>query len=96
MDDIPKVKEFMSSINCGYVKLFAKLETKYSLTNFKGILNEADGIIISRANLGLDLPVEKIASIQKCLISRCNLLGKPCVVTRVLDTMNFSPRSTFH
>jgi pyruvate kinase len=63
-----------------------------SLLNFKGILNEADGVIISRGNLGLDCLPEKMALIQKTLIQSCNLVGKPVVITRVVDTMAITPR----
>jgi len=65
-----------------------------SLLNFKGTLNAADGIIISRGNLGLDCLPEKMALIQKTLIQTCNLVGKPVLITRVVDTMAVSPRPT--
>ena len=68
------------------------METKFGLGRFKGILNHADAVVISRGNLGLDVPVEKMALIQKHIISACNLVGKPVLVTRVVDTMVTTPR----
>ena len=53
----------------------------------QGILSEADGIILSRGNLGLDVDPEKMALVQKTLIQACNLVGKPIIITRVVDTM---------
>ena len=54
----------------------------------------ADGIVMSRGNLGLDVLPEKMALVQKSMISACNLLGKPVLLTRVVDTMITAPRPT--
>ncbi|CAI0469422.1 unnamed protein product [Linum tenue] len=58
-------------------------DVRQGLTHFDEILQEADGIILSRGNLGIDLPPEK-----------CNMAGKPAVVTRVVDTMTNNLRPT--
>ena len=47
-----------------------------------------------RGNIGLDVAPEKMALVQKQLISNCNLLGKPVLITRVVDTMVTNPRPT--
>ena len=65
-----------------------------ALLNFEAICLQADGVIFSRGNLGLDVVPEKMALVQKSCISRCNLLGKPCIVTRLVDTMVSAPRPT--
>jgi Pyruvate kinase, barrel domain len=54
----------------------------------------SDGIILSRGNLGLDVLPEKIAMLQKAVTSRCNVLGKPIIITRLVDTMAETPRPT--
>ena len=51
-------------------------------------------VLLSRGNLGLDVPPEKGAIVQKAAINSCNLLGKPVVITRVVDTMATAPRCT--
>lgn len=76
------------------VQLIAKCETRQSLFNFKAIAQEADAIMLSRGNLGLDVLPEKMALVQKHVIQQCNMLGKPAIVTRVVDTMVTSPRPT--
>lgn len=48
--------------------------------------------MISRGNLGLDCVPEKMALIQKTLVQSCNLVGKPAIITRVVDTMANTPR----
>jgi pyruvate kinase len=64
------------------------------LNNFDEILQEADGIILSRGNLGIDLPPEKVFLFQKSALHKCNMAGKPAVVTRVVDSMTDNLRPT--
>ena len=71
-----------------------QVENRAALYNFASIAAAADGIIISRGSLGLDVAPEKMALVQKIAISKCNLLGKPVVITRVVDTMATAPRPT--
>ena len=71
-----------------------QLENRAALYNFASIATAADGLILSRGNLGLDVAPEKMALVQKSVVNRCNLLGKPVVITRVLDTMATAPRPT--
>ncbi|EFJ40338.1 cytosolic pyruvate kinase [Volvox carteri f. nagariensis] len=93
-DDVREARRFLDSIGMSNTKILAKLESRQSLLNFQGILNEADGIIISRGNLGLDCVPEKMALVQKTLVQACNLVGKPVLMTRVVDTMINTPRPT--
>lgn len=93
-EDIQSAREFLDSINMTTTKLIAKCETRQSLFNFKAIAQEADAIMLSRGNLGLDVLPEKMALVQKHVIQQCNMLGKPAIVTRVVDTMVSSPRPT--
>ncbi len=76
------------------LQLMAKCETRQSLFNFQSIAQAADAIIMSRGNLGLDVLPEKMALVQKSVISNCNLMGKPVLITRVVDTMVNTPRPT--
>ena len=76
------------------LQLAAKCETRQSLFNFQAITEASDAIIMSRGNLGLDVLPEKMALAQKAVISNCNLLGKPVLITRVVDTMVNAPRPT--
>lgn len=93
-DDVDQVRAFLHSIGSSATKIVAKCETRQSLFNFKSILAAADGIIISRGNLGLDVAPEKMAVVQKAMISTCLVMGKPSLITRVVDTMIVSPRPT--
>ncbi|XVE95795.1 hypothetical protein REPUB_Repub02eG0164100 [Reevesia pubescens] len=69
-------------------------DVREGLKHFDEILQEADGIILSRGNLGIDLPPEKVFLFQKSAIHRCNMLGKPAIITRVVDSMIENLRPT--
>lgn len=93
-EDVVEARKFLNSIGLDACRIIAKLDAKQSLANFRGILNSADGIMLSRGNLGLDCLPEKVTVIQKNVTTSCNLVGKPCIVTRILDTMVSAPRPT--
>ncbi|KAJ9175374.1 hypothetical protein P3X46_013937 [Hevea brasiliensis] len=94
-EDIRHAREFLSKLgDLHQTQIFAKIENIEGLTHFDEILQEADGIILSRGNLGIDLPPEKVFLFQKAAIYKCNMAGKPAVVTRVVDSMTDNLRPT--
>ncbi|XP_028789696.1 pyruvate kinase 1, cytosolic [Neltuma alba] len=94
-EDIRHAREFLSKLgDLKQAQIFAKIENIEGLMHFDEILREADGIIVSRGNLGVDLPPEKVFLFQKAAIYKCNVAGKPAVVTRVVDTMTDNLRPT--
>ncbi len=72
----------------------AQVENQQALANFEAIAAAADGVVLSRGNLGLDVLPEKTAIVQKAATTACNLIGKPVIITRVVDTMVTAPRCT--
>ena len=73
-----------------------QVENVQALHNFDSIVAAADAVVLSRGNLGLDVAPEKTAVVQKAAINRCNLQGKPVIITRLVDTMVEAPRCTRH
>lgn len=73
-----------------------QVENMQALHNFDSIVAAADAVVLSRGNLGLDVAPEKTAMVQKAAINRCNLQGKPVIITRLVDTMVEAPRCTRH
>ncbi|KAM2004031.1 hypothetical protein ACFX15_027526 [Malus domestica] len=93
--DVRHAREFLSKLgDLKQTQVFAKIENVEGLHHFDEILQEADGIILSRGNLGIDLPPEKVFLFQKAAVYKCNMAGKPAVVTRVVDSMTDNLRPT--
>ncbi|KAK9796683.1 hypothetical protein WJX73_008597 [Symbiochloris irregularis] len=93
-EDVGQARSFMQKIGQPSCRIIAKLETRQALFNFPQIAVASDGVVLSRGNLGLDVLPEKMALVQKRMISSCNVLGKPVLLTRVVDTMITAPRPT--
>lgn len=63
-----------------HVQVFAKIDTVESLHNFEELIKAADGIILNRVELGLELPAEKLMLAQKWMIDRTSQEGKPILI----------------
>ena len=83
--DVRAVRKLLPS---GGPLLIAKIEKKEAVRDFDRILAEADGIMIARGDLGIEVPIETVPMIQKQIIAKCNRVGKPVIVaTQMLVSM---------
>ena len=75
--------------------IIAKIERSQALENIDGILDVVDGIMVARGDLGVEVPIEEIAVVQKGLIQKANLVGKPVITaTQMLVSMVNNRRPT--
>ena len=83
-EDIHKLKKIVD----GKALVMAKIEKPSAVKNINDIIQAADGIMIARGDLGVEMPTEKVPIAQKNIIKRCRHYGKPVVVaTQMLESM---------
>jgi pyruvate kinase len=93
-DDVTRCKDIVNAFGSGQ-PVFAKIETKNGLMNIDSILEVADGIMVARGDLGVEIPVEKVPIEQKRLVEKARAHCKPVIVaTQMLNSMIHSSTPT--
>lgn len=78
-----------------HTPVIAKLEKHEALENIDAIMAAADGLMVARGDLGVEIPLENVPNLQKQLVRKANALGKPVIIaTQMMRSMVSSPRPT--
>jgi len=94
-NDIRSIRNFLDENGGKDIDIIAKIENRSGVDNIEQICNIADGIMVARGDLGVEIPFVEVPSVQKYLIKKCRLLGKRVITaTEMLESMIHNPRPT--
>ncbi|MBQ9120262.1 MAG: pyruvate kinase [Lachnospiraceae bacterium] len=94
-EDVRELREFLNENGGRDIDIVAKIENRPGVDNIEEICEIADGIMIARGDLGVEIPAIEVPSIQKYLINKCRMLGTRVITaTEMLESMIHNPRPT--
>lgn len=94
-EGILEIKAWLKECGAPGIPVIAKIENRESIENIDEIVRCADGIMVARGDLGVEVPAEEVPYLQKQIIQKCNDYYKPVIIaTQMLDSMIRNPRPT--
>ena len=94
-DDVQQLRMLLDENGGAHINIIAKIENQQGVENIDGIVSLADGVMIARGDMGVEIPAEDVPPIQKMLIKKVTSAGKQVITaTQMLDSMMKNPRPT--
>lgn len=94
-EDVLEIRELLSKYGRDDIRIISKIESPEGVENIDDILEVSNGIMVARGDLGVEVDLQDVPVIQKELIKKCNIAGKPVIVaTHMLESMQTNPRPT--
>ena len=94
-DDVQQLRMLLDENGGAHINIIAKIENQQGVENIDGIVSLADGVMIARGDMGVEIPAEDVPPIQKMLIKKVASAGKQVITaTQMLDSMMKNPRPT--
>ncbi len=93
--DVLEIRRILEENNADFIEIISKIENQEGVDNIDEILAASDGIMVARGDLGVEIQTEEMPLVQKELIKKSNMAGKPVITaTQMLDSMMRNPRPT--
>lgn len=94
-EDVNEIRKILEDNHGEFIQIIPKIENQEGIDNIDEIIKSSDGLMVARGDLGVEVPPEEIPLVQKDLIKKCYLAGKPVITaTQMLDSMIRNPRPT--
>jgi pyruvate kinase len=94
-DDVREMRAFLKEYGGDDIQIIAKIESYQGIKNIDAIIKEADGVMVARGDMGVEIPLEDVPAIQKMIIKKGYKAGKFVITaTQMLDSMMKNPRPT--
>lgn len=94
-DAVREIRDLLREHDASDVHIIAKIENAEGIRNIDSIIRAADGVMVARGDMGVEIPSWEVPHVQRKIIDKCNAAYKPVIVaTQMLDSMMRNPRPT--